>query len=116
MVFLLLRGEDNKAEKIRSLNGIIIDWVEGKRLKYAQSSENTYQAQASINTMINTFFAAAKDYYQWSFSQKDFTFNGGYNGFFKALCEKRRNEDVSIYCFTIVNVFFTNQQLTSIIQ
>jgi hypothetical protein len=84
MVFLLLRGEDNKAEKIRSLNGMIIDWVEGKRLKYAQSSGNTYPAPASINTMICTFFAAAKDYYQWSFSQKDFTFDGGYNGFFKA--------------------------------
>jgi hypothetical protein len=105
MVFLLLRGEENKAEKIRSLNGMIIDWVEGKRLKYAQSGGNTYPAPASINTMIRTFFAAAKDYYQWSFSQKDFTFDGGYNGFFKALCEKRRNEDVSIYCFNCECIF-----------
>jgi hypothetical protein len=95
MVFLLLRGEENKAEKVRSLNKMIIDWVTDKRLKNTTKNGSAFPAPSSINTMIRTFFAAAKDYYQWSFSQKDFNFDGGYNGFFAALCKKRRNENVS---------------------
>jgi hypothetical protein len=65
-VFLLLRGENNKAEKVRSLNSIIINWVTDKRIKVPLK-----------NGMICTFFTAAKDYYQWQFSQKDFGFDGG---------------------------------------
>jgi hypothetical protein len=94
-VFILLRGEENKSEKIRSLNGMLIDWVEGKRLKVAQKSGHAYPAPSSINTMIRTFLAATKDYYQWSFVQKDFGYDGGYNGYFRTLIEKRRREDVS---------------------
>jgi hypothetical protein len=88
MVFLLLRGEENKVQKVRSLNKMIIDWVTDKQLKNTQKNGITFPAPSSINTMICTFFAAAKDYYQWSFSQKDFNFDGGYNGFFLLLCVK----------------------------
>jgi hypothetical protein len=98
-VFVLLRGENNKAEKVRSLNSMIIDWVTDKRLKVPLKNGITYPAPSSLNTMIRTFFAAAKDYYQWQFSQKDFGFDGGYNGFFRALCKKRREMNVSIFVF-----------------
>jgi hypothetical protein len=95
MVFILLRGEENKPDKIRSLNMMLIDWVEAKRLKVPQKNGNEFPAPSSLNTMVRTFLASTKDYYQWSFSQKDFGFDGGYNGFFAALCEKRRKLDVS---------------------
>jgi hypothetical protein len=66
--------------------------------------------------MVRTFFASANDYYQWSFSQKDFSFDGGYNGFFAALCKKRREEDVSfLFCF-FVSIIFLKLFLTQSIQ
>jgi hypothetical protein len=95
MVFILLRGEENKPDKIRSLNLMLIDWVDGKRLKNPQKNGNVFPAPSSLNTMVQTFLASTKDYYQWSFSQKDFGYDGGYNSFFAALCEKRRRLDVS---------------------
>ncbi len=98
VVFVLLRGEEDRADKVRQLNAMIIDWVSDKRLrKNPREGGSCYPAPASLNTMIRTFFASAKDYYQWSYSQKDFCFDGRYNGFFAALCKKRRAEDVS-YC------------------
>jgi hypothetical protein len=114
MVFVLLRGEENQTEKVRSLNGMSIDWVSEKKLKKPlREGGSYYPAPASLNTMVRTFFASAKDYYQGSFSQKDFSFNGGYNGFFAALCKKRREEDVSfLFCFFrqfLKNFFSLNQ-------
>jgi hypothetical protein len=107
MVFILLRGEENKTDKIRSLNVMLIDWVESKRLKVPQKNGNVFPAPSSLNTMVPTFLASTKDYYQWSFSQKDFGYDGGYNGFFAALCETRRKLDVSneLFCY---NVFCFN--------
>jgi hypothetical protein len=75
---------------------MLINWVEGKRLKVAKKSGHAYPAPSSINTMIHTFLAVTKDYHQWSFVQKDFGYDGGYNGYFRTLIEKRRREDVSV--------------------
>jgi hypothetical protein len=41
------------------------------------------------------FFASTKDYYQWNYKLKDFSYDGGYVGFFAAICKKRRMYDVS---------------------
>jgi hypothetical protein len=86
MVFLVLHGENNKAEKVRSLNSMIINWVTDKRLKVPLKNGITNPAPSSLNTMICMLFNAAKDYYQWQFSHKDFGFDGGYNRIFCALC------------------------------
>jgi hypothetical protein len=110
MVFILLRGEENKPDKIRSLNVMLIDWVESKRLKVPQKNGNVFPAPSSLNTMVRTFLASTKDYYQWSFSQKDFGYDGGYNGFFAALCETRRKLDVSIHLFCF-NLFLYSIQI-----
>ncbi len=95
-LFVLLHGEDNKAEKVKNLNAMLIDWVKGKKLVHPPKVGSPCPAPSSLNTMVHTFFAAAKDYYDWSYSQKDFAFDGGYNGFFVALVAERRKEDVSI--------------------
>jgi hypothetical protein len=117
MVFVLLRGEENRTEKVRSLNGMLIDWVSEKKLKKPpREGGSYYPAPASLNTMVRTFFASAKDYYQWSFSQKDFSFDGGYNGFFAALCKKRREEDVSFFVLFFFRQFFRKLFLTQSIQ
>jgi hypothetical protein len=106
VVFVLLRGDENRADKVRQLNAMIIDWVSDKRLKKNPlNGGSCFPAPASLNTMIRTFFASAKDYYQWSYSQKDFCFDGGYNGFFAALCKKRRAEDVSCCCCFFFEIF-----------
>jgi hypothetical protein len=110
MVFILLRREENKTDKIRSLNVMLIDWVEAKRLKVPQKNGNVFPAPSSLNTMVPTFLASTKDYYQWSFSQKDFGYDGGYNGFFAALCETRRKLDVSIHLFCF-NLFLYSIQI-----
>jgi hypothetical protein len=99
-VFVLLSGDGNKAEKVRCLNDMLIDWVSEKKLQNPpRNGASPYPAPASLNTMIRTFLAAAKDYYQWHFSQKDFGFDGGYNGFFRELVAKRRKDDVSLFVF-----------------
>lgn len=95
-VFVLLRGDDCKPEKIRSLNEMLIDWVTQKRLvNPPKGSTSVFPAPASLNTMVRTFFASTKDYYQWNYKLKDFTYDGGYVGFFAAICVKRRMHDVS---------------------
>jgi hypothetical protein len=103
-LFVLLHGEGNKAEKVRNLNAMLINWVKDKKLVHPPKVGSPYPAPSSLNTMVRTFFAAAKDYYDWSYSQKDFAFNGGYNGGFVALVAERRKEDVSIL-FIFLNIF-----------
>jgi hypothetical protein len=63
MVFLLLRGEENKAQKVRRLNKMIIDWVADNRLKNTTKNGSAFPVPLSINTMIHTFFATTKNYY-----------------------------------------------------
>jgi hypothetical protein len=116
MVFILLRGEENKPDKIRSLNQMLIDWVDAKRLKVPQKNGNVFPAPSSLNTMVRTFLASTKDYYQWSFSQKDFGFDGGYNGFFAALCEKRRKLDVSYHLLLFIFCIYYFININSHIQ
>jgi hypothetical protein len=112
MVFLLLRGEENKAQKVRSMNKMIIDWVTDKRLKNTTKNGSAFPAPSSINTMICTFFAATKDYYQWSFSQKDFNFDDGFNGFLPLCVKGEGMKNVSAcFCFFC---FLFKQQLISI--
>jgi hypothetical protein len=103
VVFVLLRGDDNRADKIRQLNAMIIDWVSDKRLKKSTKWRELFPSSHITQYNDTHLFASVKDYYQWSYSQEDFCFDGGYNGFFAALCKKRRAEDVSYCC-----VFFQN--------
>jgi hypothetical protein len=70
-----------------------------KLLNPPKNGGSPFPAPASLNTMIRTFLASAKDYYQWQFSQKDFGFDGGYNGFFQELVANRRKDDVSFLFF-----------------
>jgi hypothetical protein len=92
---------------------MLIDWVKDKRLVSPPRIGSIYPAPSSLNTMVRTLFAAAKDYYKWEFSAKDFSFDGGYNGFFEALMMERRKEDVSISLFFYL-FFFQKYKLTSI--
>jgi hypothetical protein len=105
-LFVLLSGKENMPKKVEILNNMLIDWVKDKRLVSPPRIGSIYPAPSSLNTMVQTLFAAAKDYYKWEFATKDFSFDGGYNGFFEALMMERRKEDVSISLFFIC-VFFS---------
>ena len=110
-VFVLLSGPNDKTAKVNLLNKLLIDWVgnlEIKRGAAAATSKNTnnkkrkrHHQPSSINTMTRRFFAACKGAFDWHFTTNDFTFDGGYNGFFRDLCDKRLTEDVSQphFCF-----------------
>jgi hypothetical protein len=104
-LFVMLSGKENMPWKIEILNQMLIDWVKDKRLVTAKHG-TFYPAVSSLNTMVRTLFAASKDYYKWCFTTKDFNFDGGYNGFFAALCSERRKEDVSFIIFIFVCIFF----------
>jgi hypothetical protein len=114
-VFVLLRGDDCKPEKIRSLNEMLIDWVTQKKLvNPPKGCTSVFPAPASLNTMVRTFFASTKDYYQWNYKLKDFTYDGGYVGFFAAICEKRRLYDVSKTMFIFYFHLYFHSSLTPI--
>jgi hypothetical protein len=95
---------EQQGRKMRSLNSMIINLVTDKRLKVPLKNGITYPAPSSLNTMICMFFTAAKDYYQWQFSQKDFGIDGGGGGILEFLCSvlKRREMNVSIF---VINEF-----------
>ena len=100
IVFSLLSGSEFKGKKVKILNDILIDWVSDKK-KLAknvmtQGSGSKWPSPGTLNAMIRAFFAATKDQYVWEFVASDFNFDGGYNGFFKALCAGRQKRDVSI--------------------
>jgi hypothetical protein len=82
-LFILLSGKENMPKKVEILNNMLIDWVKDKRLVSPPRIGSIYPAPSSLNTMVQTLFAAAKDYYKWEFTTKDFSFDGGYNVFLK---------------------------------
>ena len=106
IVFSMLSGPEFKAKKVKILNDILIDWVSDKK-KLAknvmtQGHTTPYPTPATLNSMIRAFLAAAKDQFKWEFSTSDFNFEGGYNGFFKALCKERQKMDVSVQSLSFI--------------
>ena len=102
-LFILLSGPDEKRKKIGVLNNMLVDWIACARKKNPPRGSSIYHSPSTLNFMLRSFFAATKSYYNWCFNYGDFDYDGGFNGFFKALCEERRKEDVSIL---IVKFFF----------
>jgi hypothetical protein len=72
-LFVLLSGKESMPKKVEILNNMLIDWVKDKRLVTLPRIGNIYPAPSSLNTMVQTLFAAAKDYYKWEFATKDFS-------------------------------------------
>ena len=104
-MFVLLSRKGDRRNKVWVLNQMLIDWVTEKencstRRCCGPNGMSKWPSPATLNTMVQTFFAAMKEYYRWDFLTKDFNFEWGYNGFFKQLVELRQREDVSImlYC------------------
>ena len=102
-LFILLSGPEEKRKKIGVLNNMLVDWIACARKKNPPRGSSIYHSPSTLNFMLRSFFAATKSYYNWCFNYGDFDYDGGFNGFFKALCEERRKEDVSIL---IVKFFF----------
>ena len=107
-VFVLLSGPGEKRKKVHILNQMLIDWIAEKEYGKGTKKQNEeqqetlpsgagikYPTPSTLNNIVRTFFAAAKSHYGWEFTQNDFDFEGGYNAFFKHLCEKRQRADVS---------------------
>lgn len=94
-LFIVLSGPEEKDRKIHVLNSMLVDWIGCATKKKVSKGTSPYHSPSTINYMLRSFFSTTKEYYAWSFTVSDFGFEGGFNGFFKALCEKRRKEDVS---------------------
>ena len=101
-VFVLLSPfEKNKKKKIRILNEMLIDWVNGmvktpsaKEAKESKASAR-WHSPGTLSTTVRSFLAATKEFFGWDFMVSDFKFDGGFNAFFKQLVEDRRKIDVS---------------------
>ena len=101
-VFVLLSPfEKNKKKKIKILNEMLIDWVNGmvktpsaKEAKESKASAR-WHSPGTLSTTIRSFLAATKEFFGWDFMVSDFKFDGGFNAFFKQLVEDRRKIDVS---------------------
>ena len=102
VLFVVLCGTTDKRMKVYSLNSMLVDWIASLKKKSPGRTGSEYHSPSTINYMVRSFFAATKEYYDWNFSYADFNYEGGFNGFFKDLCEKRRKADVSFnVCFCI---------------
>lgn len=106
-VWVLISGPDNKNAKVNLVNKMLIDWI-GNMKK--QKGEGKFHSPASINTMVRRFLSATKSHFDWHITQADFSFDGGYNGFFRDLCATRLEEDVSI-CDNIMKHFYKTSNL-----
>ena len=95
VLFVLLSGREDRGKKIKILNEMLIDWVGDKKKMSSNSKQREFPTPSTLNTMVRGFFAATKDQYCWEYSPNDFRFDGGFAGFFKALCQKRQVSDVS---------------------
>ena len=84
----------NRKERLKILNQMLIDWVSGMKLKRSKGKKK-WHSPASINVTIRKFFSACKEYCGWDYTISEFAFEGGFNGFFMSLCEKRQKIDVS---------------------
>ena len=94
-VWVCFSGEDNKREKIKQLNLLLINWVGNRTLKKTKNKLLPYPQPATLNMDLRSFFAGTKEYYLWNFGVSDFNFEGGYNGFFTKLMKERMEIDVS---------------------
>ena len=90
VLFVMLSGADEKAKKVRVLNRMLIDWIGSKR-----KQDGGFPSPATINSDVRAFFAATKDFFEWSYSPADFKFDGGYNGYFTNVVSDRQKDDVS---------------------
>jgi hypothetical protein len=98
-VWVCFSGGENKREKVRELNTLLINWVGNRRLKTTKKPNqlSPYPQPSSLNMDLRAFFAGTKEYYLWEFGVSDFNFEGGYNGFFTKLMDERMQLDVSFY-------------------
>ena len=101
-VFVLLSPfELNKKKKIKILNEMLIDWVNGmvkspsKKEKKEMKASSKWHSPSTLSTTIRSFLAATKEFFGWDFMVSDFKFDGGFNAFFKQLVDDRRKIDVS---------------------
>ena len=115
IVFSMVSGPEFKAKKVKILNDILIDWVSDKKKLAknitAKGYTTAYPTPATLNSMIRAFLAAVKDQFKWEFSTSNFNFEGGYNGFVKALCKEQQKKDVSVHSSSYI--LFKNIILTS---
>jgi len=96
-VFVQLSGTEDRQQKAKILSEMLVDWIGCKKKKSQKEGESKYPHPATINSTVRAFLAATKDMFNWHFSMSDFNFDGGYNGFFKALCAERQKDEVSTY-------------------
>ena len=100
ILFILLSGPDDKRKKVGILNNMLVDWVASARKKNPPRTGSIFHSPSTLNFMVRSFFASTKSYYNWCFSYGNFNYDGGFNGFFKALCDQRQKDDVSTNIFT----------------
>ncbi len=108
ILFILLSGPADKRKKVSILNNMLIDWVASARKKSPGRGGSIYHSPSTLNFMVRSLFASTKDYYNWDFCYADFNFDGGFNGFFKTLCEQRRKEDVSVVVCFLLKIHLNN--------
>ena len=98
-VFVLLSPyEKDKRKKVKILNEMLIDWVNGMVKTHTRKKKKAsanWHSPATISTIVRSFLAATKEFFGWEFLVSDFKFIGGFNAFFKQLVEERRKIDVS---------------------
>ena len=69
---------------------MLVDWIGSAKKKKVDPGTSIYHSPSTLNQMLRSFFSSTKEYYNWLFTTSDFNFEGGFNGFFKALCAKRQ--------------------------
>ena len=95
----MLSGPDEKRRKTNVLNNMLVDWIGSEKKVKVSKGESIYHSPSTLNFMLRSFYSTTKEYFNWCFESSDFNFEGGFNGYFKALCEKRLKEDVSSMLF-----------------
>ena len=110
LLFILLSGPEEEKKKIMILNNMLVDWIGSAKKKKVDPGTSIYHSPSTLNYMLRSFFSTTKEYYNWLFTTNDFNFEGGFNGFFKALCTKRLRDDVSVSIVYVSNKILTKNQ------
>ena len=62
-VWVCFSGNERKAEKVRELNLMLINWVGNRRLKKAANKISPHPQPATLNMDLRAFFVGTKEYY-----------------------------------------------------
>ena len=97
VLFVMLGEGEDKRKKVLVLTDILIDWVGSKR-----KTDCGFPSPATINSDVNAFFAATKNFFDWNYYHANFNFDRGYNGFFSSVNADWQKVDVSspLFYFT----------------